>query len=299
MESSETIAAYVFSCLDETPSHSIRGVSLSALVKHRFPDFTAAKYNCYNLRDFIRKNVKGVIEIDRAGMDVVYGLADAQTKTGVLEPPPILTDTPHRPATPTAVGSVERGIVGLIDFEVARAFRSPNAFLDILGNTLTGELKVVPRGTVAETPWVRIPRCSPETHLKIAKDFIATIQNETCRMALTRVLDDSHNWWLKFWEFAGEFGLSEQWSAFRKRKLAEELDATLRKHGIPISSESISTATHDLGIQRRQLQPKLPDADDETTMRRLAIKVIGNLPMEELRSLRFPLGDIIDALKSS
>jgi hypothetical protein len=64
----------------------IKGNQLSVVVKTYFPDFEPEKFHCRNLRDFIRKYAADdVMEISKAGMDIVYGLRSVGQQQALFE----------------------------------------------------------------------------------------------------------------------------------------------------------------------------------------------------------------------
>jgi hypothetical protein len=306
LEPKEQSAARVVSLLNESATHTIRGATLRELLKHHAPDFTPEQYNCKNLRHFIYKNVPQVHPVGQAGMDQVYGLANQSPAVvaSPVAPPSVSADTVQSNTAVPAVPAKEpiHYRTNPADFAILRAFKSPNSVTPIIGNPVTGEVKLSPSGIAISSPWIIIPKCNPETHKNIAKAFISTITDSGAREAATKALEDPDNWWDKLWDTARQFSFFLQWGAYRNRELARELDRTLQQHHI---NKKIAATVADAPQQLLKSTispspvPEIPDHDaSETAIRKLAIKVVANLPIAELRSLRFPLGDVLDALKN-
>jgi len=294
MESIEAVASQVVSCLTKTPARKMRGSQLAGLLKYHFPDFTPAAHGCRNFREFIKKYVPGAFELERSGMDFVYGVSS----------PPLTDDAPKEAITAVkSSGSPHvRGSAATsprIDYEAFRVFKSPNCPLSLLADTRTGALRVQASNLPFENPWVRVPPCSPESHKKIALDFVTQLIDEGQRSELAQLIARSpQSWWFSFWRRIGELGLVNQWSTFRKSRLMAEMEASLVQLGLPVKGGQAAPS----GLQRTPrsvpagLQPT-DNVQDEAFIRSLVARVINTISLAELRSLRLPLGDIVDALK--
>jgi hypothetical protein len=155
-------------------------------------------------------------------------------------------------------------------------------------------------------PWVRIHAATPEVHLQIARDFVTTIQDEHAREELSKTLDDSRAaWWPIFWLTVRRFGIDRKWIVYKKDRLLSKLDEELLRHGItntesilhpakPIASESITTTAQQ--PESPAGKTALSRATDTNLLRRVVLKIVNNLPAEELRSLRLPVGEVLDAI---
>src|SRR5437016_6002698 len=79
MITADEVASHLVHLVETSLDQKITGVQLSAVVRHKFPDFSPASYGCANLRDFIRKFGISIEEVGRSGADIVYGLRHSLT----------------------------------------------------------------------------------------------------------------------------------------------------------------------------------------------------------------------------
>jgi hypothetical protein len=274
----ETVADKIIALADETVDKTITGSRISSLLDHFHPDFSPSEHGCKNLRAFIRKFLAGKLEeVGRSGTDIIYRIPGIAEGESAMQ-------------TPAARSSIARGI----NQEAFRAFKSPNSPLELYANTTSGTLTVTLRGGGLEAPWVRIPPCPSETHLQIAKDFIAQLPDEASKDPLTRVLQDKA-WWIPFWATARELRLDRRWLSFKDDRLIRELENALAIHGITVRSDPPlrEAAPTPASPQKPNVQ-QLPTTQDE--LRKALLKAIAALPFSELRTIKLPIGDVIDAI---
>jgi len=148
-----------------------------------------------------------------------------------------------------------------------------------------------------DVPWAQIKPCPPEIHLAIAKEFVSH-QDEGPRVALSGILETGGEWWPAFWQYVRQSRLAIQWSTFRRQQLIKELEKSLRRSGVPVAWEVGTPGTPGTQAILRKPIPGA-QADDAAEIRRIVVKVVSGLPVDELRSLRLPVGDVFDALKKS
>jgi hypothetical protein len=166
--------------------------------------------------------------------------------------------------------------------------------LELYANTNSGALTVTLRGGGLEAPWVRIPPCQSETHLQIAKDFIAQLPDEASKDPLSRVLQ-TKAWWIPFWATARELRLDQRWLAFKDERLIRELEHAVSEHGITIQKELSlrEVATQPISSKSK---PNLLYPPTQEELRKAILKAIAEMPFSELRTIKLPIGDVIDAI---
>jgi hypothetical protein len=117
------------------------------------------------------------------------------------------------------------------------------------------------------------------------------LPDEAAKGQLTKILG-LDSWWNHFFFSARNFGVERQWSAFRRRRLHDELEQTLKKVGIPLpfpsKSETLSTPL--------PASSPAAGAGPESALRRLAAAVIRRLPDSDLREVWLPLGYVLDEI---
>jgi hypothetical protein len=179
---------------------------------------------------------------------------------------------------------------------VWKAFTNPASVYRVHANQETGELRSEPLSSVPAPPWVTVQPISEEVHIQIARNFAAGLRDAQKRAALEAVMNQPV-WWTKFFPTAMDLGLGVEWGAFRRRKLAEELEKALAALRIP---ERAGARQRDVVQPSRHPLPAtvsepLPQGDDQ--LRRIVLNVVKRLPSVDLRALRLPVGDVLDAIK--
>jgi hypothetical protein len=143
---------------------------------------------------------------------------------------------------------------------------------------------------------VVVPSANEEVHIQIARSFAAGLHDTQKRVALEAVIGQPV-WWTKFFPKALELGLGIEWGAFRRRKLAEEFEQALAALRIPERA---------VVRQRDVVQPPphpMPETSAQSLLkgdeqlRRIILNVVKGLPSADLRALRLPVGDVLDAIK--
>ena len=278
------IGADIARLIQNSPSRNLPGSALAVLLKQGYPDFRAESFGCRNLREFIRKYAKDVIEAGRNGADIRYGVSP---KPGAGEGGIQRRDF----AAESTLASPVRKIP--VETAVWKTFVSPSAPYRIFANRETGAFQVLQFGEPApDSPWVQIPSCPPETHVQIAKEFIDGIEEAAAKDQLTKILG-LDSWWNHFYFSARNFGVERQWSAFRRRRLREELDQVLKR------LEVSPSLTHKPQAGSEVPAPHVSTegiGEQESALRRVAMAVIRRLPDSDLREVWLPLGQVLDEI---
>ena len=282
MNSTLDVPINIVGLFGEARDRSMTGSQLRAVLKFRYPEFNPTRYGCSNLRDYIRQHVPEVKEIGRAGMDYVYALEGRPGELQQAENPP---STTGELTDATAVW---------------RTFSNPRTTYRLYGDPITGKLIVVPPGGEAPgNSWREVPHFSAERHLQVAKEFLATIPNESA--SRLKASFDASEWWLPFFYEARQLGLAGHWSTFRRARILEQMKAALTEVGIPTTH--VPEAPALTPPVRRPLVARsagnLTTVDQGTIrLRRIAAALIKNMSATELRELPVRLGDVLDVLET-
>ena len=266
----------------------IKGNQLSVVVKTYFPDFDPEKFQCRNLRDFIRKYAADdVMEISKAGMDIVYGLRSVGQQQPLFQ---------SAPPTDAARPSDQRAPLGqlLQNPRIWKTFASPDTAFRLFLAPSTKQVTVLRPGYNPDPSWIEVPHISAEALLQIAKDFVAELPDFQ-RTPLTTALDQPR-WWIGFYDLVRTLGLKMRWIYFRRRRIAEEFERALP--ALPTASipalQPQDAERPEPAIQRR-VQP-LTSALPVSLLKRVAAEVVQRMTDSELRTLNLPLGYVVDAL---
>lgn len=282
MDQVQEISEKIVQLINGTPERTILGVRLGAALKANFPEFQPYEYRCRNLRQFIGKYIPAVSEKGRSGADLVYTVS-----SGTGEAP--LTQSRESPA------STESEYVRLPTNSYNwKAYSNPAYPYVVVANRETGVLQTIPEGSSAVSPWVIVPKPTAAVHSNIASEFVSGLP-EPMRTNLGQLLRDQ-KWYVRFSSVALRNGLGPRWASFRRAKLSERFNSSLRDLAIPEfpgSRPSQSETTH-------LVVPTLAAAaDEESNFRDIISKVVSELPLSELRALKLPVGAVFDALKRS
>ncbi len=139
-----------------------------------------------------------------------------------------------------------------------------------------------------------IEKPSSEFHRNIAVEFVASLTGEN-KDTLSRILEEPF-WYQHFSSAAKRVGAASEWVAFRLRKLVSEFEKSVIALGLPahvVRQNPSRMAQHvEQTADRNSEKPN----DTEIMFRHLVSRLVTELPIEELRALRLPLGLVFDAL---
>lgn len=264
-----------------------RGSELSVLLRASIPDFDPIKFNCRNLRDFIRKHASNeIMEISKAGMDIIYGLRSVGQQQPLFETPTGVDGTPKPHNTRAPLGQL------LANPRIWKTFASPETPFRLFLAPSTGLIRTLRPGYSPDTTWLEIPRISAEKLLQIAKDYVAELPDAQ-RQPFYSILEQP-KWWLPFFDLTRALGLKMRWVSFRRRRIAEEFERSLPTiptvPTLPQPTEGGDESTNRLVVVRTTGAPA------ESSIKRIAAEVVQRMTESELRSLNLPLGYVIDAM---
>jgi hypothetical protein len=288
MDQVQQLSAKIIDLVREAPGGTMLGVRLGASLRVFFPAFNPYMYRCRNLRHFIQTYVPDVSERGRSGADIVYTTVDA---TRVAAPITI-------PAA-DQVGSDGR------DREYVRlpttaynwkAYSNPGHPFVVAVDREHGTMQSFPEDSTPGEPWVVLPKPTAQYHSLIAKEFASTLQ-EPLQTNLSTLLSDP-KWYVRFSSVAMRHGLGPRWGAFRRAKLIDHFNSSLRELSVPVVPRGERTPDNAV----LPPPPKAPalsasTATEESEFRDLVSRVVSELPLGELRSLKLPVGAVFDALK--
>lgn len=291
MVTPEEVSSNISSLVESSRDQKITGAQLSALIRHKFPDFSPGRHGCRNPRDFIRRFAPAITEVGRSGADIIYGVR-RPTDT----PKSSYADTPPPPTAPP--GATGPRLDAYISSTVWKTFVTPFSPFKLYANTETGALEVIPPGgEPLQAPWVQIPPCPAEIHRQIARDFIASLPDEPSRKALESTLGQPGLWWNSYYSVTQQLGLEWRWRQHRRRRIVHELESSLKEHGVPLAGMLAASSTRRTTPQQLPARPpRTEDLSEESRLRSLAIGVVRNMQISELRELKVPLGHVADAL---
>jgi hypothetical protein len=285
VDQAQDISNKIAQLIGEAPGGTMLGVRLGASLRAYFPNFNPYAYQCRNLRQFIASYVPAVSEKGRSGADLVYGIADPPIRDAA--PIPQGTLFPH-------LTEPEYGRLPMSSYNW-KAYSNPGHPFVVTANRETGMLQALPQGSNPPEPWVVLPKPTAAFHSEIANEFASSVP-EPSRANLKALLRDP-KWYLRFSGIVTREGLGAQWGAFRRRKLIERLNSSLSELGIP-STPRISRKfeTHQQISSLKTTRTSVAAGTEESVLRDLICKVVCELPMSELRSLKLPVGVVFDAL---
>ena len=261
----------------------LKGSELSVLVRTSLPEFDPLKFGCRNLRDFVRSYASNEIrEVDKAGMDIIYGLRSE-------EQPPLFQAPPSQIATQSSTNPDNRGLVGqlLENPRIWKTFASPETPFRLFLVPASRQIRVVRPNQAADPNWIEIPRIAAEKLQQIARDFISALP-EAQQGVLSPTLTQTR-WWFPFFELVRTLGLKFRYIAYRRSRLIDEFERSLPT--LPSVPQPPEEAILSQPI------PETPaGTETESAMKRIAAQVVQRMTDSELRSLNLPLGYVVDVM---
>ncbi|HEY0307394.1 MAG TPA: OST-HTH/LOTUS domain-containing protein [Acidobacteriaceae bacterium] len=277
-------AQFIVRAVSNSSQNTISGSRLAVLLREAFPSYSADSLGCRNLRDFIRRCVPEIVEIQkRAGTDVIY-----TTKEIAAQVPPDQAKISSSPS-PAAPAISVMGLL-LNNPRAWKTFASPSSNFRIFLRPDASEIRVLPKqATPSDASWVRIEPISALTLLQAGKDFVDSLP-DLYRPQLLRSLEET-KWWIPYYDVLGSFGIKNKWVAFRRRRIVDEFQ------------KAIANARAQKLIESRVENNLLADPTPEhivalpvNLIRKLALSAVERMTDVELRSLPIPLGLLMDAL---
>ena len=286
MDQAQEISNRIFQLVSESPDKKMLGVRLGASLRAYFPAFQPANFRCRNLRHFISAFVPAVYEGGRSGADLVYTVGGIGGNLAAAAPS--LSDAPDN--NPEYVRLP-------VPVYVWKAYSNPSEPFVVAVNRDTGAVQTLAEGRQVLSPWIIVPKPNSDFHLETANEFVSS-QPEPLRTNLGALLHDP-KWYVRFSTVATRNGLGAQWTAFRRARLVSSFKSFLQSLSIPAAPKfepNSGIPAAEAGTVP-EIQPTSAN-DAEIEFRNLVRRVVMELPLEELRLLRLPVGAVVDALTS-
>jgi hypothetical protein len=280
----QSVAVRISAIVAGAPESTILGVRLGMALRATHPDFSPFLYQCRNLRHFIQRYVPSVAEKGHSGADVVY----TTVANGAIAPNPQNVSS--------KITSIASDFVALpVSPDQWKAYSNPGHHFTLLANKETGEIRVQRESEPSALPWAIVPKPSSEFHRILAREFIESLPQQIAN-SLTKVLGDP-KWYVFFSAFTRKAGVGLQWAAFRRKKLIEALKQALSDLGIPPvpSFPTPKGVPVTVGMEPKHLRSD--GGGEDAALRDVIQKVVSELPISELRSLRLPVGVVFDLLR--
>jgi hypothetical protein len=311
----QNIAQFVIETVRQNPG--IMGCRLGKIVKERFPGFSG-------LRGFIARSCASeVVIVASKGEDYSYDLG-ARVK-GISPSFTPTRDTAVAPSrsfpplfsTVNPTSSSASSLVKSSDFKPTfwQSFTNPNSDVQLVINKTTCEMIVGPFPKI-EPPLEEIKKATRDEHGKIMKGFLDLL-DPVDRQYVQQTVGPDPSWtrWSNFmWNFgAGKY--SSLWLNYRTSMLRKIFEDRLVAMGldsavIPVlvaklmdsKNQSRTSGQPDKANPATNIKAPadLPKQSlTEDYMRKLAGIVVSHMDIDELRSLRLPLGAVVDALEKN
>lgn len=271
--------------LKDASPRPVKGSTLAGVVMAQVQDFSPAAFGCKSFGEFVRKYAANDIAVvDRAGMDVLYGLRSEEQQHLFHAMPP-----------PARLTSQSQGPLGQLrsNRRIWKTFVTPDSSFHLFINPENGQIRCLAEGVSAPAAWKEIPRIPAESLLQFAKEFVDNQTGETARVQLQPILSDS-KWWIPFFEMLQTLGLKTRWVMYRRKRIEDEFAKILstlqvadgQNTGVQVQTPAAS------GHEDHGQAPR------EDLTRRVAADVVQRMTDAELRMLNLPLGYVIDAIKT-
>lgn len=273
------------------PSRGLKGATAGGIVRNsvlEIPDLRVKDHGYSTLRDFIAREIPELIEIGLSGADPIYGLVS-------WPPLPTLSERPINPDLP----------------DPWRVWVSPSSQRLLGVNRDTGAVRALPSSERPREGEVLLRPLAPAAHRKIAADYLENVDvDPSLKLALTRALENpSADWWRE-WNSAlhGTLELS-RWFRQRADALEEALKHALGEAGLTNEvsrtafkliaekrSHAGTTMSRD-GQKRPAESSSVSSPQSREELLGLLLAIVPQMSEEELRSLRLPVGLVIDTLR--
>jgi hypothetical protein len=272
MELSEAVSAVSALVRD---AGDITGAQLSRALKGRLPDFNPRNYQAASLRLFIAQHVPSVVEVGRAGLDLIYRC------------PPIALQ-------PTSCARAN----------LWQTWVSPNAPFVLVIDRDQGEVTACARGTNPAAGVVHLAPPSVGFHRQMALDFLNQQPHTGDIDALRELAQDEQRatWWQPWFAAVRKMGLGKAWNTYRAVRLRNELECQLDQAALPHRAVEKALSVIHAPTQHstsEQVAVATVDHGEGSALQRVAIATVLRMSDDELRELKLPLGLVLDAAGAS
>lgn len=261
---------------------SLPGSVLAELVRRVLgPDFQPHSVGAKNFKEFVSKHIPELVEVGRAGMDVLYG-CHPRVVTGV--------------ASPTSD-------VGQPRQDPWRLWSNPNSQL-ALRATADGALEAISLDNVSGDRDLS-PTTSTQ-HREIGRQFLekagVNIADEQLRLLREALKADEKIWFWRWMNAARMVPIvNRQWMVFRGEQLASLLNDVVSKLSISDVAKQRVAATMLQHRMRKGGKSAAARRRPEGTLRssklrRIVEDAVAQMSDEDLRRVWLPVGALVDAL---
>lgn len=267
------------------------GAHAGELILSKEPSFKVSDYSCKRLKDFIERHVPELRVIGHSGSDAIYGLRawpDLETSKR--------KDQPNMAARPQP--------------SLWQIWTVSAGNMELAINKTTGHIRPIPSGDVVLENEIRLQSASSQTHQDIAKEFLNGHLDlrADLKAELLPIAQNSEKGW--FWKWVErlkkEPEINHEFIEYRRQKLLGALEASLLSAGLlPDLVKQTVTSIRDSGRKPRSLSaghllpnkrgvacPPMPPFDIKSLIR----DVVAVMDEQDLRSLKIPVGLVLDAI---
>lgn len=260
---------------------TVTGSALAAKLKEAGIVLSFGELGFRNLREFVLSEVPESQIVGRSGMDLVYGMRGTPYNTNAVE-----TDRS--------------------DFW--RIWVSPNSPIALLIAIASGAVSAINRRQSVPVGFIKLEPPDALTHRSIARCFSATLSEPEAAPLLEICREESREWRYRWNEALRKTPLFPRWMEFRREEFQKRLEESLQQAGLERSSidfavgevlRSHERARSDVPVERdhennrRSVKLKI----DDMLLRQVVLEIIDRMGVDELRSLRLPVGAVIDAIE--
>lgn len=292
MHSEESVRTKILDLIRQAPSQRINGASLGALLRHQLVGFRPTDFN-KTLKEFISTTLPQV-HIKSVGNAVIYSLDE------IVEPAlgPATSDQASKQVEEPSVSSIA---TAWLPRDFWYAFTTSGSKKAIHVHTVTGQAKLEKRGAEPLPGWTLIQPLTASAHRDIATRFSPNIP-ETDRARIDGYIGAEIGWWRRHFEALRALGVEEDYRKFHSDEVLKQLSRTIKEQlgsGVKMWISKNSTKDDD----NTETAPPNGSLDTKRfavpNVRDLAVRVVQNMSMAELRRIRVTLGDVLDSLSNS
>jgi hypothetical protein len=276
-DSAESVIQYLRSL--DLAGHKALGSHLGSLLRVHYPQFNPTEYDCRNLKQFIIRNVPELAVVGLSGGDVLYEKIPGPGSSGDGK-----SELPSQMATAP-------------ELSIWKTFASPSTSYALYANAETGLFRVLSHfAAPLLPPWQRIPSYEADKHRELAREFVAQMSDEDDKRQLTECVNQQV-WWPRFYQLTIRLNIVTKWMDFRRKRILEELAATLVKLNIPTAHipQLTKWPVPDAFPKALRTYPAKSETRDQR-LRRVALGVVAKMSQEDLGAIRARLADFINEI---
>jgi hypothetical protein len=284
---------------------TILGAKLGGELSRSYPELRYQPgYVDMGLRRFIEEYCRGKVKIiGKHGLDDIYG------PVGESAAAPLLVVA--EPAVTEQSPTNEKPVLVRKRLTLWDVFQRPGVDDQLIVNVESGELRLVKDREQLPAGFALLESVSREEHLGIARDFLPSI-GEGDRTQFEKALQEEDYWshWLRAMTVASRY--KQEWVKYRFSRLCDIFRARLGGHGV--NEKAIAKCIEQLlqaktmerlvrrmpaGVRRDDYVKMPSEGVSDPHVRAVVEKVVNSMSDRDLQRLWLPLGDVLDALRTS